>query len=330
MSTKLQEILDKVNGTQGKGTAMLLSGDNQIGYFDRIPTGSVGLDYITGGGYPKGRVIELAGWESSGKSSCCLHAIAECQKTGGTCMFIDAEQAFDAYYAECLGVDLSKLILVQPESGEHALETARIAVDTGGLDLLIIDSVATLIPKAELEGEVGDNQMGLQARMMSKAMRMLSPALNKHNTAAIFVNQFREKLGVIFGNPTVTSGGNALKYYSSIRIELIGYNSKTETNKEGEKTAKKIRAKCIKNKTCPPFRECEYMIEFGKGIDSVGEVLDAAVQVGVVAKKGGHHSYGEIKLGNGATNVKNFLRDNLELLEEIKELTFNDHTEKSK
>jgi len=322
----LKGILEKINSTQGKGTAMLLGDDSTIGKYDRIPTGSIGLDYITGGGYPKGRVIELAGWESSGKSSCCLHAIAECQKTGGVCMFIDAEQAFDAYYAECLGVDLSKLILIQPESGEHALETARIAVDTGGIDLLIIDSVATLIPKAELEGEVGDNQMGLQARMMSKAMRMLSPALNKNNTCAIFVNQFREKIGVIFGNPTVTSGGNALKFYSSIRIELTGYNSKTETNKEGEKTAKKVRAKCIKNKTCPPFRECEYMIEFGTGIDRVGEILGAAIEAEVVSKRGGHHSYGEIKLGNGASNVKNFLKDNVELLEEIKERTFNDST----
>lgn len=330
MDNILKGILDKINSTQGKGTAMLLDENSLVGLYDRIPTGSIGLDYITGGGYPKGRIIELAGWESSGKSTACLHAIFECQKQGGVCMYIDAEQAFDSYYAECLGVDLTQLILIQPESGEHALETARIAVDTGYIDLLIVDSVATLIPKAELEGEVGDNQMGLQARMMSKAMRMLSPALNKQQTCAIFVNQFREKIGVMFGNPTVTTGGNALKFYSSIRIELIGYNSKMEKNKEGDNTAKRVRAKCIKNKTFPPFRECEYMIEFGKGIDRVGEILEAAINNEVVTKKGGHHSYGEIKLGNGSQNVKNFLKDNLELLNEITEKTFNDSTEESK
>lgn len=325
----LKDILEKINSTQGKGTAMLLGDDSTAGHYDRIPTGSLGLDYITGGGYPKGRIVELVGWQSSSKSTACLHAIAECQKLGGNCLYIDAEQAFDAHYAQCLGIDLSKLILVQPDNGEQALETLRTAVETGKLDLAIIDSVATLVPKVELEGEVGDNQMGLQARMMSKAMRILTPALNKNQTAALFVNQFREKM-VMFGSPKTTPGGNALKFYASLRIEFTAYDSQTETNKGGEKTAKKIKAKCIKNKTCPPFRECEYMVEFGKGIDRIGEVLGIAVDEGIVIKRGGHHSYGEVKLGNGAANVKTLLRDNPELLEQIEIDISNDNTTESK
>ena len=319
MSKKLEEVLAKLNSKYDKGTVMLLDENSDAGTYKRIPTGSLGLDKITGGGYPLGRIIEFIGWESSGKSSCCFHAIAEAQKLGYQCAFIDVEQAFDSKYAKALGIDLTKLILVQPTYGEEALEIARELTESGEVQLIMIDSVATLIPKTEMEAEVGDNQMGLQARMMSKACRMLSPVANKNECCIIFTNQYRQKIGVMFGDDRIGSGGNALKYYASIRLEFTGLNSKTESNKEGEKTAKMIKAKCLKNKTANPFGEVYYMIEFGKGIDNIGEILDVATDLGIVNKKGAFYYYEDTKLGQGALRAKQLLADNLELLEEIKE-----------
>lgn len=314
--SKLEEALAKINKTS-PGSIMKLAEDNLPTYV-RISTGSIGLDRITGGGFPLGRIIELYGGESSGKTTVCLQSIREAQKMGLKCVFIDMEQAFDYYYAKSLAVNTDDLYLVQPGCGEDALDAARTMIETGEIGLVIIDSVATLTPKAEIEGEVGDNQMGLQARMMSKALRMLSPVANKHNTCVIFTNQTREKIGVMFGNPETTSGGNALKFYASIRVKFSSRDSKTQKDSSGEKVSKQVGAKCIKNKTYPPFKECEYYIEFGKGIDNLSELIDLATFEGIIGKSGSWYNYGDTRLGQGLEKTKELLQDNPELVEEIK------------
>lgn len=312
----LQDLVSEVNKKHGK-TASLLMGDDSGIDIARIPSGSMAIDSVTGGGYPKGKITEIIGWESSGKSTACLHAIKSAQSQGLFCLYIDSEHAMDQKYAKSLGVDTDKMIIAQPDNGEEALELVRTYVDTGKIGLVIVDSVATLIPKAELEAEVSDNQMGLQARMMSKALRMLAGPLNKTNTACIFVNQFREKIGVMFGDNKTTPGGNALKYFSSVRLELIGFNSKGEKDVNGERTTKLVKVKCIKNKTYPPFKEAEFEIEFGVGIDTTGEVLTLAVDYGIIEKKGSWFYYEGDQLAQGAKNVKEVLSDNPELYDII-------------
>lgn len=319
INSKLEEVMNRLNKSMGDGSVMYLSEDN-VKEYKRIPSGSYGIDSITGGGFPLGRMIELVGWESSGKSTVAIHAIANAQKMGLVCVYVDVEQAYDANYAGSLGVNNNDLIFLQPNNGEEALEAVRELISTGQVGLVVVDSVATLIPKVELEGEVGDQQMGLQARMMSKACRMISPIANKNDTCVIWINQFREKLGISFGDPRTTPGGNAMKFYASIRIELAGQNSKTTTDENGDKDAKLVKAKCIKNKTFPPFRECAYYITFGKGIDNVLEIVDMGVEKGVIKKSGSWYSYEDVKLGQGISGVKSTLEDNPELFEIIKSL----------
>ncbi len=310
----LQMAMAKIEKDHGKGTIMKL-GDDKIEDIPVIPTGSVGLNMALGvGGYPRGRVIEIYGPESSGKTTLAIHAIAEAQKQGGIAAIIDAEHAFDRFYAEKLGVDIDNLYISQPDSGEQALEVADELIRSSAIDIIVIDSVAALTPKAELEGEMGENKVGLQARLMSQALRKLTATINKTNTTCIFINQLREKIGVMFGNPETTTGGNALKFYSSVRLDI----RKTGQIKEGDEViGNSTRVKIVKNKVAPPFRKAEFDIMFGEGISRVGEIVDLGVEYGIVKKSGSWFSYGDTKLAQGRDAVKQLLKDNPELAEEI-------------
>ncbi|HEY8366451.1 MAG TPA: recombinase RecA [Bacteroidia bacterium] len=320
----LKLTLDKLEKEYGKGTVMRL-GDKNVESVEAIPSGSLSLDLALGvGGYPRGRVIEIYGPESSGKTTLTIHAIAEAQRQGGIAAFIDAEHAFDRFYAEKLGVDVANLLISQPDSGEQALEIADHLIRSGAIDILVIDSVAALVPKSELEGEMGDSKMGLQARLMSQALRKLTATINKTGCTCIFINQLREKIGVMFGNPETTTGGNALKYYSSIRIDI----RRVGQIKDGDEIiGNRARVKVVKNKVAPPFRQAEFDIMYGEGVSKVGEILDMAVELNVVKKSGAWFSYGDTKLGQGRDAVKQLLKDNPELSAEleakIKDAIFN-------
>jgi recombination protein RecA len=312
----LQLTMDRLEKSYGKGTIMKL-GDAAIEDVDVIPTGSLTLDLALGiKGYPKGRVVEIYGPESSGKTTLTIHAIAECQKQGGIAAFIDAEHAFDPTYASALGVDTDNLIISQPDNGEQALEIADNLIRSGAIDLLIVDSVAALTPKAEIEGEMGDSQMGLQARLMSKALRKLTGSIKKANCCVIFINQLREKIGVMFGNPETTTGGNALKFYSSIRIDI---RRSSQIKNGDEVIGNRTRVKVVKNKVAPPFRKAEFDIMYGLGISKVGEIIDLAVDHDIVKKAGSWFSYGDTKLGQGRDAVKQLLQDNPELMDELEQ-----------
>ncbi len=310
----LQLTMDKMEKTFGKGSVMKL-GDGAIEDIDVISSGSVTLDIALGvGGFPKGRVVEIYGPESSGKTTLAIHAIAECQKNGGIAAFVDAEHAFDQFYAKKLGVDTSELIISQPDNGEQALEIADNLIRSGAIDLLIVDSVAALTPKAEIEGEMGDSQMGLQARLMSKALRKLTGSINKAGTCCIFINQLRDKIGVMFGNPETTTGGNALKFYSSVRVDI----RRSSQIKDGDEViGNRTKVKIVKNKVAPPFRRAEFDIMYGEGISKVGELLDLGVEHGIINKSGSWFSYGDTKLGQGRDAVKQIIGDNPELMEEL-------------
>jgi len=312
----LQLTLDKLEKTYGKGTVMKL-GDEAIVDIDVIPTGSVTLDLALGvKGFPKGRIVEIYGPESSGKTTIAIHAIAECQKQGGIAAFIDAEHAFDRFYAEKLGVDIDNLLISQPDNGEQALEIADNLIRSGAIDLLVVDSVAALTPKAEIEGEMGDSQMGLQARLMSKALRKLTGSINKANTCCIFINQLRDKIGVMFGNPETTTGGNALKFYSSIRVDI----RRSSQIKDGDEVVgNRTKIKIVKNKVAPPFRRAEFDIMYGEGISKVGEILDLGVEMNIIKKSGSWFSYGDTKLGQGRDAVKALIKDNPELMDELEQ-----------
>jgi len=317
----LQLTLDKLEKTYGKGTVMKL-GDEAVEDIDVISSGSLTLDLALGvNGFPKGRIVEIYGPESSGKTTIALHAIAECQKKGGTAAFIDAEHAFDRFYAENLGIDIENLLIAQPDNGEQALEIADHLIRSGAVDILIVDSVAALTPRAEIEGEMGDSQMGLQARLMSKALRKLTSSINKANTCCIFINQLREKIGVMFGNPETTTGGNALKFYSSIRIDI----RRSSQIKEGDEVkGNRTKVKIVKNKVAPPFKRAEFDIMYGEGISKIGEILDLGVDLGVIKKSGSWFSYGDTKLGQGRDAVKALIEDNPELMEELETTIFNE------
>jgi len=310
----LQLTLDKIEKGYGKGTIMKM-GDDAVEDVPVISSGSIGLDVALGvGGYPRGRVIEIYGPESSGKTTLAIHAIAEAQKAGGIAAFIDAEHAFDRFYAKKLGVDIENLYISQPDNGEQALEIADHLIRSGAIDIVVIDSVAALTPKAEIEGEMGDSKMGLQARLMSQALRKLTANINRTNTTLFFINQLREKIGVMFGNPETTTGGNALKFYASVRIDIrrIG-QIKDGEDIQGNRT----RVKVVKNKLAPPFRKTEFDIIYGLGISKTGELIDLGVEKEIIKKSGSWFSYGETRLGQGRDAVKNLLRDNPELSEEI-------------
>jgi recombination protein RecA len=312
----LQLTMEKLDKTFGKGSVMKL-GDSPVEKVEVIPTGSISLDLALGvNGYPKGRVVEIYGPESSGKTTLAIHAIAEVQKQGGIAAFIDAEHAFDQFYAQKLGVDVNNLIISQPDNGEQALEIADNLIRSGAIDLIVIDSVAALTPKAEIEGEMSDSQMGLQARLMSKALRKLTGSINKAGCCCIFINQLRDKIGVMFGNPETTTGGNALKFYSSIRIDI----RKSSQIKEGEDVlGNRVKVKVVKNKVAPPFRKAEFDIMYGEGISKVGEIIDLGVDLNVLKKSGSWFSYGETRLGQGRDSVKQIIQDNPELMEELEE-----------
>ncbi len=312
----LQLTLDKIEKGYGKGTIMKL-GDNAIEDVQVISSGSLGLDLALGvGGYPRGRVIEIYGPESSGKTTLAIHAIAEAQKAGGIAAFIDAEHAFDRFYAKKLGVDIENLYISQPDNGEQALEIADHLIRSGAIDIIVIDSVAALTPKAEIEGEMGESKMGLQARLMSQALRKLTANINRTNTTCFFINQLREKIGVMFGNPETTTGGNALKFYASVRVDI----RRIGQLKEGEEIqGNRTRVKVVKNKLAPPFRKAEFDILYGQGISKTGELIDMGVDLNILKKSGSWFSYGETRLGQGRDAVKNLLRDNPELSEEIEE-----------
>jgi len=311
----LKLTLDKLDKTYGKGSVMKL-GDSVVEEVEVIPSGSLGLDMALGvGGYPKGRIIEIFGPESSGKTTLTLHAIAEAQKAGGIAAFIDAEHAFDRFYAEKLGVDIDNLIISQPDHGEQALEIADNLIRSGAIDIVIIDSVAALTPKSEIEGEMGDSKMGLHARLMSQALRKLTATISKTNCTVVFINQLREKIGVMFGNPETTTGGNALKFYASVRLDIRRSTQIKDSN--GNVAGNKTRVKVVKNKVAPPFKATEFDIMYGEGISRIGEILDIGVDYEIIKKSGSWFSYGDTKLGQGRDAVKLLLQDNPELLEEL-------------
>ena len=310
----LQLTMEKLDKTYGKGAVMKL-GDSPVEKVDVIPTGSLTLDLALGiQGYPKGRVVEIYGPESSGKTTLAIHAIAEVQKQGGIAAFIDAEHAFDQFYAIILGVVFAKLLFSLPDYGEQALVFADYLIRSGAIDLIVVDSVAALTPKAEIEGEMGDSQMGLQARLMSKALRKLTSSINKAGCCCIFINQLREKIGVMFGNPETTTGGNALKFYSSIRIDI----RRSTQLKDGDQVkGNRVKVKVVKNKVAPPFRRAEFDVMYGKGISKIGEIIDLGVELNILKKSGSWFSYGETRLGQGRDAIKNLLLDNPELSEEL-------------
>jgi len=310
----LQLTLEKLEKTYGKGTIMKMS-DKAVETVPVISTGSFGLDVALGtGGYPRGRIIEIFGPESSGKTTLAIHAMAEAQKAGGIAAFIDAENAFDSSYAKKLGVDIENLLISQPDNGEQALEIADHLIRSGAIDIIVIDSVAALTPKAEIEGDMGENKLGLQARLMSQALRKLTSNINKTNTTCVFINQLREKIGVMFGNPETTTGGNALKFYASVRLDI----RRTGQIKDGEDvTGNRTRVKVVKNKLAPPFKKADFDINFGEGISRLGEIVDLASEVDVIKKSGSWFSYGETKLGQGRDAVLNLFKDNPELVHEI-------------
>ena len=311
----LQLTLDRLDKTYGKGTVMKM-GDAVQEDIEFISSGSIGLDYALGiGGYPRGRVVEIYGPESSGKTTLTLHAIAECQKAGGIAAFIDAEHAFDRFYAQNLGVNIDELIISQPDHGEQALEIADNLIRSGAVDIIVIDSVAALTPKSEIEGEMGDSKMGLHARLMSQALRKLTSTISKTNCTVFFINQLREKIGVMFGNPETTTGGNALKFYASVRLDIR--RSTQLKDSSGNAMGNKTRVKVVKNKVAPPFKVCEFDIMYGEVISKVGEILDIGTQAGIVDKSGSWFSYGDTKLGQGRDAVKNLLKDNPELCDEL-------------
>ena len=313
----LKLTLDKLDKTYGKGTVMKM-GDTSVEDMEVIPTGSLGMDVALGvGGYPRGRVVEIYGPESSGKTTLTLHAIAEAQKNGGIAAFIDAEHAFDRYYAENLGVDIENLIISQPDNGEQALEITDNLIRSGAIDIIVIDSVAALTPKSEIEGEMGDSKMGLHARLMSQALRKLTGSISKTKCTVIFINQLREKIGVMFGNPETTTGGNALKFYASVRVDIRRSTQIKNTN--GEVLGNKTRVKIVKNKVAPPFKMVEFDIVYGKGISKVGEIIDLGVDFEIIKKSGSWFSYDETKLGQGREAVKTLLLDNPELMDELEQ-----------
>lgn len=312
----LEAAMAKIEKDFGKGSIMNL-GDNKVENVDVIPSGSIGLNAALGvGGYPKGRIIEIYGPESSGKTTLAIHAIAECQKAGGIAAFIDAEHAFDRFYAEKLGVDTSNLWISQPDNGEQALEIADQLIRSAAVDIIVIDSVAALTPKAEIEGDMGDNKVGLHARLMSQALRKMTATIAKTNTTCIFINQLREKIGITFGSPETTTGGNALKFYASVRLDI----RKSTALKDGDNVIGNItRVKVVKNKVAPPFKKVEFEINFGEGISKIGEIIDLGVDLGIIEKSGAWLSYSGSKLGQGRDKVKAMLKDNPELCEELEQ-----------
>ena len=312
----LQSTLEKIEKNYGKGSVMKL-GDQASVKVDVISTGSINRDAALGvGGFPKGRIIEIFGPESSGKTTLAIHAIAECQKNGGIAAFIDAEHAFDSFYAKKLGVDIDNLLVSQPDNGEQALEIADNLIRSGAIDIIVVDSVAALTPKNEIDGEMGDSKVGLQARLMSQAMRKLTSTISKTNCCCIFINQLREKIGVLFGNPETTTGGNALKFYASVRVDI----RRVQAIKDGDQNVgNRVKVKIVKNKVAPPFRTCEFDLMFGEGISKLGEIVDLGVEYNILRKSGSWFSYGDSKLAQGREALKQLLRDNPELCEELEE-----------
>lgn len=315
----LQAAMDKIEKSFGKGSIMKM-GEENIEEIEVIPTGSIGLNNALGvGGYPRGRIIEIYGPESSGKTTLAIHAIAEAQKAGGIAAFIDAEHAFDRFYAAKLGVDVDNLLISQPDNGEQALEIAEQLIRSSAIDIIVVDSVAALTPKAEIEGDMGDNKVGLQARLMSQALRKLTAAVSKTRTCCIFINQLREKIGVMFGNPETTTGGNALKFYASVRLDIRA----SQSIKNGDEViGKQTKVKVVKNKVAPPFRRAEFDIMFGEGISRAGEIIDLGAELGVIKKSGSWYSYNDTKLGQGRDASKQVIMDNPELAEELEGLIF--------
>lgn len=310
----LQMAMDKLEKAHGKGAIMRM-GDSAVEDVEVIPSGSIGLDIALGiGGYPKGRIIEIYGPESSGKTTLAIHAIAEAQKKGGIAAMIDAEHAFDRFYAQSLGVDIDNLLISQPDNGEQALEIAENLIRSGAIDIIVIDSVAALTPRSEIEGEMGDSKVGLQARLMSQALRKLTGTISKTGAVCIFINQLREKIGVMFGNPETTTGGNALKFYSSVRLDI---RRAGQIKSAEDVTGNRVKVKVVKNKVAPPFRKTEFDIMYGEGISKVGEIIDLGVDHGLLKKSGSWFSYGETRLGQGRDAVKELLLDNPELMEEL-------------